>query len=61
MSVTVMNGDLVEWKASGVPNTAGTIGTIAPSTPVAGVVTVVTTQSGTPSTKLFTRIKAGNP
>jgi fibronectin-binding autotransporter adhesin len=55
------SSDLIEWKASGVANTAGTMGTIAPSTPVAGVVTVVTTQTGTPSSKLFTRIKAGNP
>ncbi len=53
--------DLIEWKASGVANTAGTIGTIVPSAPVLGVVTVVTTRTGTASNKLFTRIQAGNP
>ena len=53
--------DLVEWKASGVPNSAGTIGTIVASAPVAGVVTVTTTRSGTASGKMFTRIKVGNP
>jgi fibronectin-binding autotransporter adhesin len=55
------SSDLTEWKASGVANTAGTIGTIVPSAPVSGVVTVTTTRSGTASSKLFTRIKAGNP
>lgn len=55
------SSDLIEWKASGVANTAGTIGTIVPSAPAAGVVTVVTTRTGTASSKLFTRIKAGNP
>lgn len=55
------SSDLSEWKASGVANTAGTIGTVVPSAPAAGVVTVVTTRTGTASSKLFTRIKAGNP
>lgn len=55
------SSDLSEWNESGVANSAGTIGTIAPSAPVAGVVTVVTTQSGTVSSKLFTRLTASNP
>jgi autotransporter-associated beta strand protein len=55
------SSDLIEWKASGVANTAGTIGTIVASAPAAGVVTVTTTRSGTASSKLFTRIKAENP
>jgi autotransporter-associated beta strand protein len=55
------SSDLAEWKASGVANTAGTVGTIVPSAPVSGEVTVTTTQTGTPSTQLFTRIRATNP
>ncbi len=54
------SSDLVEWKASTVANSAGTIATIVPSAPVSGVVTVVATRSGTPSTKLFVRIVAIN-
>jgi hypothetical protein len=53
--------DLVEWKSSGVTNTAGTTATIAPSAPVSGVVTVTTTNTSRPATKLFTRIKASQP
>jgi autotransporter-associated beta strand protein len=55
------SSDLVEWVASGQPNSAGTIGTIVPSAPESGVVTVTTTTSGTASAKMFTRIKADNP
>jgi autotransporter-associated beta strand protein len=55
------SSDLVEWKASGIANTAGAIATIAPSTPVSGVVTVTTTLTSGTATKLFTRIKASNP
>ncbi len=55
------SSDLIEWRPSGVANTAGTIGTIVPSAPVSGVVSVTTTQTGTPSSRLFTRIKATKP
>lgn len=55
------SSDLSEWNASGVANTAGTIGTIVASAPASDVVTVVTTRSGTPSSKLFIRIRASNP
>jgi hypothetical protein len=55
------SSDLAEWKASGVANTAGTVGTIVPSAPVSNEVTVTSTQSGTPATRLFTRIRATNP
>ncbi len=55
------SSDLIEWRSSGVANTAGTIGTIVPSAPVSGEVSVTTTQTGTPSRRLFTRIKATNP
>lgn len=53
--------DLVEWKLSGVANTAGTTATIVPSAPVSGVVTVTTTINSGPAGKLFTRIKASQP
>jgi autotransporter-associated beta strand protein len=52
------SSDLTEWKASGEANMAGTTGTILASAPIAGVVTVTTTQTGTPASKLFTRVRA---
>jgi autotransporter-associated beta strand protein len=52
------SSDLVEWKETDTSNLAGTVVTIAPSDPVAGVVTVVATQTGTPSSKIFIRVRA---
>lgn len=51
--------DLVEWKASAVPNTGGTVVIITATSPVAGVVTVTGNVTGLPATaKLFLRLEA---
>jgi autotransporter-associated beta strand protein len=62
------SSDLAEWKASGEPNTAGTITTIVPSvisdneSPANDEIEVVATASGTGTSRLFVRLAAAvNP